>query len=97
MSGEHDPNGEKLEALEADLLECKTEVGKELERGNIRMNELQDKIDSISASIEELLSIFRAANGFAKVMGWIGKILKWCAAIGVAVLAFWAALKGVQK
>ena len=61
--------------------------------GSERMKRLEDKIDGNSADTKEVLDILHAGKGFFKVVGWIGNVVKWAAAIGAPLVAFWFALK----
>ncbi len=77
-----------------ELLECKTEVGRELERGSIEMDRLnrkidvvQDNLNSIIVDMSDLLTIFRASEGFFKVMATFGQFVKWLAIIGISATA----------
>lgn len=96
MSADHEHKEMKRRITDVadDLLECKSEVGQELEKGNIRMNRLDGKIDDalqelseMSLKISLLIEIFEAGHGALKVMGWIGKGVKWLMGIGIAVYA----------
>ena len=87
-----------LNQLSTDLDDCKDEVTRELEQGAAKMNELSDQIkllqedvDELRKDVQQLIDIFRASRGFIKVMGWIGKAVKWLAGIGIAIGAIWAA------
>lgn len=82
----------RIDDLGDSLLECKTEVGQELEKGNIRMNGLSLKIDKIATSVETLngnidllLKIFNAGKGFWTFSGWIGKFIIKFAIIGGSI------------
>ena len=84
----------RIDDLSEDLLECKSEVGKELEKGNIRMNGLSGKIDEIAKSVETLnrnidllLKIFDSAKGFWTFSGWIGKFIIKFAIFGGSIAA----------
>lgn len=61
--------------------------------GTERMRRLEDKIDGNSADTREVLDILHAGKGFFKVVGWIGSMVKWAAAIGAPLIAFYYALK----
>ncbi len=65
MDHEHPEMNRRVTDLADELLECKSEVGRELEKGNKRMNGLGVQIDEVAASlndlaesIESLLEIF---------------------------------------
>lgn len=83
---------------------CKGEVQQQLDEGGERMDRLADEIQGLRKDFNELrdeiiefLDIFRASKGFIKVMGWIGRVLKWAASIGLAIGAVWAMVKGFGK
>lgn len=61
--------------------------------GTERMLRLERKIDGNSADTREVLDILHAGKGFFKVVGWIGNMVKWAAAIGAPLIAFYYALK----
>lgn len=72
----------KVDILDEDLLKCKTEMGKELEKGNLRMNglslqvnEVKESIDEVKEALDLLLKIFRASKGFYIFSGWVGSII----------------------
>jgi hypothetical protein len=58
-----------------------------------RMQRLEQKIDGNSADTREVLDILHAGKGFFRVVGWIGNVVKWAAAIGAPLIAFYYAVK----
>lgn len=84
----------RISDVENSLLECKTEMGQELEKGNVRMGKMANQIKMVSENQEELMtkidtliSIFDAGEKFFKVIGWIGKGIKWTALVGGSLAA----------
>ena len=55
------------------------------------------KLDTTVDSVDELLDILRAAKGFFTVLGMLGNIVKWAAAVAAPVVALWLTLKGDVK
>lgn len=80
--------------IEEDLINCKNNVTHALEEGTDRMDTLTCQIGKIETTVNKLdakislmIDIFNAGEGFFRVIGWIGKIIKWVVGIGVAVYA----------
>lgn len=48
---------------------------------------------AIATDTSELLALFTAAKGGLTVMGWLGKGVKWLAAIGAAVVGLYVAIQ----
>lgn len=48
---------------------------------------------AIATDTSELLALFTAAKGGLKVMGWMGGVVKWIAAIGAAVVGLYVAIQ----
>jgi len=69
---------------------CETEVGQQVEA-------LRLEFDEFKKDVKELLDIFRASKGFLKVLGWIGKGIKWIVSLGVVLGLIWAAMSGGTK
>lgn len=83
---------------------CKGEVQQQIDEGDKRMDILASEIQGLRKDFNELrdevtefLDIFRASKGFFKVLGWIGKFVKWVVSIGLAIGAVWAMVKGFGK
>lgn len=55
------------------------------------------KLDTTVDSVDELLDILRAAKGFFTVLGMMGNVVKWAAAVAAPVIALWFTLKGDVK
>ena len=72
----------RISDVSNNLRECKTEVGKELEKGNIRMDSLRLKVDDVSVKLEDLLKkidllikVFETSKSFFTFSGWLGTII----------------------
>lgn len=70
--------------FEADTTYKIGEIESQLEDGSRRMERIEKKLD-------EVYEIVAAAKGFFKVLGVIGKVVKWLMLMGGAVAAAWAA------
>lgn len=82
----------RVDDLGEDLLTCKTEVGQELEKGNLRMNglslqikEVATSVETLNKNIELLLKIFNSAKTFWTFSGWIGKFIIKTATVGGSI------------
>ena len=63
-----------------------------------RMNVLETTLaqntattNEIKSNTDEIVQFFKAGKGFFTMMGYFGKVLKWCGAVAAAVTAVWAA------
>ena len=72
-----------------------------LDEGNKRMSRIEaslannaGKLDTNSADTAEILEIMRDGKAFFRFAHRTGELIKWVAAIGVAVVGFYYALKG---
>lgn len=95
---------DKLYQIEKDLEMCKETVEKRLEEGDQEMAELRTEIASIKeglnelrADVGEILEIFRASKGFARVLYWLGVAAKWILSIAAVVGILIAAVKGYTR
>ena len=50
----------------------------------------------ISSDTSELLEIFRSVRGGFKVMGWLGVVAKWVAAMAAAVAGIYALIQSMR-
>ena len=57
---------------------------------------LERKLDNLSTDTQELLDLFRAARGGLKVMGWMGGLLKWTAALVASCAAIYAFIQNMR-
>jgi hypothetical protein len=87
------PSDNNAEARAADF---RASVTHQLRLGGERMGRLEEATDHNSAAIEaatkeiraqredtaELIEIFKAVKGGLKVLGWVGLLARWGAAIG---------------
>lgn len=51
-------------------------------------------IQEIKSDTSEIVGVFRASQGFIKVLNFFGTVLKWVAVTGAALGALWAYLHG---
>lgn len=51
----------------------------------------------VEENTSELVEMFRSAKGGFRVLGYIGSILKWAAAVAASLVALWLSLKGGLK
>jgi hypothetical protein len=64
-----------------------------LARGDSRMGAIERDMRDNTEATEEILEIVRMGKGFFKVLGHIGKFVRWALAIGAAVAAIVASIK----
>lgn len=53
---------------------------------------MNEKLDRLSRSVEDIVSAYQSAQGFIKVVTVIGTILKWIASLGLAIGTIWGGL-----
>ncbi len=68
-----------------------------LNKGDERMTRIENKLDINNADTSEVLEILRLGRSFFKIIGNFGALVKWGAAIGAPVAAFYFTLKGGGK
>lgn len=51
-------------------------------------------IQEIKSDTSEIVGVFRASQGFIRVLNFFGTVLKWVAVTGAALGALWAYLHG---
>ena len=73
--------------------DCKSSVVLEVSRIKADIVLINESMKEISDEVTELLEIFRASKGFIKVLGWLGKGLRWLAFTAAAIGALWALTK----
>ena len=61
-----------------------------------RFAAVERKLDALGSDTQELLDLFRAAKGGLKVMGWVGGLLKWTAAIAASCAAIYAFIQNLR-
>jgi len=78
------------------LLQCKTELGQQVEQLRLELTDHQQVVidlledwNKFREDFAELLTIFRSGRGFFRVLGWIGTAAKWTIGLGAAVAAVW--------
>ena len=72
--------------IDEKLLLCKTEVEEKMTLLQKDIEVLQD----IKNDVKEMLDIFRSSKGAIKVIGWLGKGIRWVALTAAAIGALWA-------
>jgi len=94
--GESEKAVHTAESVAKDLLECKTEVGQQVEKLNIKVEDHMTAFDQMNQDwqkfredFSDMLHIFRSARGFFRVLGWIGTAAKWITAVGAVLGSFW--------
>jgi len=78
------------------LQKCETEVGGQMEalRGELLVHKatvekMREDWDQFMIDFSEMLTIFRSAKGFFRVLGWIGVAAKWTIGVGLLMVAVW--------
>ena len=69
-------------------------VREQLKDQGDRLARLESTVDGIRQDTSDVREILQSARGFFKVLGVIGHIVKWLAAVGAAVVALWYLLTG---
>jgi len=84
------------ESVMKHLEKCETEVGGKMEALRAEILEYKDVVSQMRADWEqfledfsEMLTIFRSAKGFFKVLGWIETAAKWTIGVGLLIVAVW--------
>lgn len=62
----------------------------------MRVTSMEETLARIENDVIDVVSIVRAGEGFFKVLGVIGRIVKWFLAIGASATAIYYAIKGVK-
>ncbi len=62
--------------------------------GSERMDRIEAMILANSVDTAEVLEIIRLGKSFFKVIGHLGSFIKWSAAVGAPMVAFYYAIKG---
>jgi hypothetical protein len=55
---------------------------------------LAERISKVETNTGELVAMFNAAMGGLKVLGGLGQLIKWTAAVGVAGATLWTLVTG---
>jgi hypothetical protein len=90
------------------LRACKDDVDAKIDSNREQISELHECVQKLThsveslhsehkamkSSIDELLHIFQAGKGALTVMGWVGKAIRWIVAVGLAIGAVIAYMKG---
>ena len=72
--------------VDKELLLCK----KEVEEKMMLMEKDIKILSEIQTDVKEMLDIFRSSKGAIKVIGWLGKGIRWLALTVAALGALWA-------
>jgi len=81
-----------VDTLYQALAEHQLDTDRRFQEGEERMNKMQDTLNRVDGNTEEMVTIFRAAKGFLKIMNWIGTTTRWVALTGAAIASVWAFL-----
>ena len=60
-----------------------------LDKGDKRMGNIEADLSINTAATNEVLEIVRMGKSFFKVVGWLGKGVKWTASIVAAIGSMW--------
>ena len=85
-----------MNAFETDTHDRFMRIEKRLDDGNERMQRIEEKVDAQGVKTDEVYEIIIAAKGFFKVLGWIGKGVKWLTIIGGAITGVYAAVTHIK-
>lgn len=80
------------EIVESGMGELRDRVGR-LEKGLADNTAATARVEENTA---EMIDLFRSAKGGFRVLGHIGSILKWAAAVAASFVALWVSLKGMK-
>ena len=72
---------------------CRSTVHIEIHRLKQEIDVIKEGLEEVGLEVKELVEIFRASKGFIKVLGWLGKGLRWIAFTAAAIGAIWAITK----
>jgi len=86
------PSNERR-AFETDTHARIMDIESQLDRGDERMERIETDVAVMKGQVAEVYEILSAAKGFFKVLGWIGKAVKWAVGVGTAFIALWALFK----
>ena len=91
------------ESVMRHLVKCETEVGQQIEGLNDKFNDHKESFDHLKeewttfqTDFAEMLTIFRSAKGFFRVLGWIGIGVRWIIYAGLFIGAIIAFIKTGQ-
>lgn len=77
------------------------DIERRFEAGSARMGRIEAnqhvmgaEQSAMRAEVSEVLEILRMGKSFFKVIGHLGSLIKWAAAVGAPIVAFYYALKG---
>lgn len=72
-------------------------VEERLHDGSERMDRIEAKLDTTCSDIAEVLDILRLGKSFFRVVGYVGTLIKWTAAVIAPLLAIIYTVKGGGK
>jgi hypothetical protein len=70
------------------------EIERRFTAGSARMDRIEALIIENTKDTAEVLEIIRLGKSFFKVIGHLGSLIKWAAAVGAPMVAFYYAIKG---
>lgn len=87
------------ERRSADTKACSMidDINKRLDDGDARMDRIEAKIDANNSDTAEVLDILRLGKSFFRIVGGLGSIIKWGAAVAAPVIALIYTLKSGGK
>ncbi len=96
MSGGKGSEKPTPESIMEKLDKCETEVGMQMEALRKELGDHQSVVSDMREDwnqffldFTELLTIFRSAKGFFRVLGWVGVAAKWTIGVGLFGVAIW--------
>lgn len=79
------------------MVRIESTIAENHKSANHARERLETKIDASVGSSAEILEIVQALKGFAKVVGALGRVVGWAAAIIAPLVAIWYSLPGAKK
>jgi len=72
-------------------------VVERIDQSDSRFTVLESKIDINNTATAEILDILNLAKSFFRILGIVGSLAKWVAAIAAPIVGFWLVLKNGGK
>ena len=61
----------------------------QLKAGDIRMSSLEANLHANTAATKEILEIVKMGKTFFRILGWVGKAVKWLSTLAVGISTLW--------
>lgn len=90
------PETDSEEAMHPVLVGRLLAIEQELAQGRDRMGRIEDSIGANTEMTATIRDIVVAGKAGFKVLGWIGTVAKWIAAVGGAVVAVYAVVHAIK-